>query len=298
MLGRKDKSKQIEPAEPYFGEGSENIDSGSITIEKLSTEEIVNGSEAKVKKKEDVVSLPKQLLIGFYANVKLSDLKSYLYAKALNNMALENAFYGIQRFENGYLWELQEGGSGKGVLSSVVKILKYKNELIIPTDERAVRVIKKGSGGGISSFVLNDDDDVITTDGIEYKESLKPVKSSGFGAFMVSLVFCGVGVLAACSTLIFKYGLYHQPEPLKFVVTKVELPVTQMDAVSYVLQDPDSYLAKLTYKKGQGWSMDKNKEEKEIPVNDGKTDEERQLDILREKMNIKNAESVEGGNNE
>lgn len=258
-------------------------------ITKNKEADVVEQSKANtvVDKRERILSLPKQLMIGFYANIKPADLKNYLFAKAKSNMLPDNTYYAIKKFENGYLWELQEGGAGKGILSSVVEKLKTVDDIIIETADRPVRIMRKSSGDGISAFILNEDDKVTPTEGVVYKEKLKPVVRTGFGPFITSLVFAGAGVLAAASTLIFKYGLFHQPEPLKFVIEKEELPVSQMDAISWVLEDPNSYLTKLTYSKKDGWQMDKQVEEQK-PKDNSETLENvnKQIEALKDKLNL------------
>lgn len=245
-------------------------------------------------------SLPKQVMIGFYANIKKSDLKSYLRAKASNHMLPDNTYFGIRKYQNGYLWELHEGGSGRGVLSSLVEKLETDDFVIIETSDRNVKVLKKSVGEGISSFALNSDDIISPTEGIEFKDKLTPVKTTGFGFFVISSIYAGLGVFSAVGLLIFKYGLFHQPEPLKFVNENKELPVFQIDQVHSVLIDPNSYLYQLTYKKDVGWYMDKKEETvEEDPAKNEKLEEEleKQLEGLKNKLNLEETQE-EGPNKE
>lgn len=227
-------------------------------IKKISSKVSVNDAVLSdlAKKRAELLSMPKQMLIGFYANVKESDLRNYLLAKASSNMLVDNAFYGIKKFENGYLWELQEGGAGKGVLSSLSRLLKEKDDIIISTSSRSIRVMRKSTGEGITSFVLNDDDDVNQTPGVEFTDNLKNVKSTGFGAFAVTLPLGIVGLLAPFIMLFFKYGYFDQSKSLEYVVDNKNLPITQIDQIHYAFNDPSFYLNKLHYNGKDGWQID------------------------------------------
>lgn len=265
----------------------------------LDADKKVDEVESSVKKVKDrKFSLPKQMMVGFYANIKKSDLKNYLRAKASNHMIPENTYFGIKKYQNGYLWELHEGGSGKGILSSLAEVLKTKDDVIIETSDKNVRVLKKSVGDGISSFSLNNDDVTTPTNGIEFKDKLTPVKNTGFGFFVISSMFGTLGVLSALGVLVYTTVLFDRPEPLKFVIEDDELPVSQMDAINWVLEDPNSYLYKLTYKKGSGWSMDKKEEKLEpaIKEKDTKMEDEvnKQLDKLKEKMNLDSNKDIDG----
>lgn len=270
---------------------------------------VANEAENKEQKESTTVkatkfkfSLPKQVMVGFYANIKKSDLKNYLRAKAANHMVPDNTYFGIRKYQNGYLWELHEGGSGKGILSSLAKKLEQQDDIIIETSDKSVRVLKKSVGEGISSFALNSDDVVTPTEGIEYKDSLSPVKTTGFGFFVFSAIFASLGVLSAVGVLIFKYGLYHQSEPLMFVIEDKELPVFQMDQINHVLSEPNSYLYQLVYKKGTGWHMDKKTEEQKEKKKDNSAIEaelNKQLESLKDKMELeKDATNTEGPSKE
>jgi hypothetical protein len=258
-----------------------------------------NKPTSKITKvRERKFSLPKQMMIGFYSNIKKSDLKNYLLAKANSHMLPDNTYFGIKKYENGYLWELQEGGSGKGILSSLIETLKTQDDIIIETSDKNVRVLKKSVGDGISSFSLNGDDIVTPTESIVFKDKLKAVKTTGYGFFVVSTIFGFMGILAATGLLIFKFGLFHQPKPLKFVIEDEALPVSQMDAINGVMRDPQSYLYKLTYNKVSAWSMSV-KQEAPQEKKESNIDKElsKQLEDLKKKLNLE-VPTEEGDSNE
>jgi hypothetical protein len=270
---------------------------------KISVDESNNTEQAEpsvVKASEFRFSLPKQVMVGFYANIKKSDLKSYLRAKAHNHMTPDNTYYGIKKFQNGYLWELHEGGSGKGILSSLAEKLKVQDNIIIETSDKNIRVLRKAVGEGISSFQLNSEDVVTPTEGIVYKDKLSPVKTTGYGFFVFSAIFASLGVFSAVGLLIFKYGLFHESEPLMFVKENKELPVFQMDHINNVINDPNAYLYQLTYRKGTGWYMDKKLEQPSKKVKDKKLEKElsKQLESLKDKMNLQEGPNKAGESNE
>jgi len=223
----------------------------------------------------DGISMPKQLMIGYYANIKKKDLETFIYSRAESNMSIGNSFFNIIKYEDGYIWELHEGGSGKGVLKSVIELLKTNEDVVIPIDDRLVKISRKNNSGGVSCYLLSKDDNISPTDGVKYHDSLTPVRNSGYGLFLFGCIFAVIGVISIFLSVLFKYVIYDKEKNFVFNEQTSSAPITQIPIIDKILMENETYVETLVFK-NKKWIINKNKE---IKIEKDKN-EQSQVDML------------------
>ncbi|WP_274036153.1 hypothetical protein, partial [Vibrio parahaemolyticus] len=97
----------------------------------------------QTKEKEIVVSEPIEFYMGYYAKVTKKEVKEYLFNFASANVTpIDNAFYNIVSYGEGYLWEIHEGGSGCGALTSIIEELDDSDSVTIIKENFSLAVVK------------------------------------------------------------------------------------------------------------------------------------------------------------
>ncbi|MCX8796287.1 hypothetical protein [Vibrio parahaemolyticus] len=169
------------------------------SIINVSDEKNKNGFFAKKSKKHDkkkqtkekevVVSEPIEFYMGYYAKVTKKEVKEYLFNFASANVTpIDNAFYNIVSYGEGYLWEIHEGGSGRGALTSIIEELDDSDSVTIIKENFSLAVVKdeeKISVAKISAANLKYHKE---NKNIVFKDKMKKFTSSGYGFFVFSLI--------------------------------------------------------------------------------------------------------------
>lgn len=213
-----------------------------------------------------MVSAPNQLMIGFYSNVKKKDVERFIRARAESKMSLKSAWYNIVRYEDGFAWELHEGGSGRGVLKSVIRLLDSEPQVTICLSNETIKVTRRTNHSGLVAFRIPDSEDVEETPSIEYVDSMKPVLKSGLGLFVTGLVFAALGILAVFLASLFKFVLLNENEPYQHAKQVTDLPISQIQKLEYVtnLEGDGVFIQSLIYKDGK-WQVNTGVEEPQAP---------------------------------
>lgn len=143
----------------------------------------------QAKDKEVVVSEPIEFYMGYYAKVTKKEVKEYLFNFASANVTpIDNAFYNIVSYGEGYLWEIHEGGSGRGALTSIIEELDDSDSVTIIKENFSLAVVKdeeKISVAKISAANLKYHKE---NKNIVFKDKMKKFTSSGYGFFVFSLI--------------------------------------------------------------------------------------------------------------
>ncbi|EJG0765804.1 hypothetical protein C4G84_RS18505 [Vibrio parahaemolyticus O5:K30] len=143
----------------------------------------------QTKEKEVVVSEPIEFYMGYYAKVTKKEVKEYLFNFASANVTpIDNAFYNIVSYGEGYLWEIHEGGSGRGALTSIIEELDDSDSVTIIKENFSLAVVKdeeKISVAKISAANLKYHKE---NKNIVFKDKMKKFTSSGYGFFVFSLI--------------------------------------------------------------------------------------------------------------
>jgi len=172
----------------------------SISLEKEYGEDISDEMDFEV---------PLDVHIGFYSNIKEKQVKKHVLSYAEKNFSsLNDVTYQILAHEDGFLFEIQQSGSGLGYISDYMEN-DYDDALII-TSSNIYRVAPS-THGGFRLVKLTDDDvkDVSNNpdnfDILEGRDKLKPLKSTGFGFFVFASIFFALSVLSVGVSASLKY---------------------------------------------------------------------------------------------
>lgn len=233
----------------------------NITLEKEHNEATVTFDE-KYSKVE--ISSPNSILIGYYSDIKLHDLKAYLYNMAEEELVLKSSFYQIIKYESGYIWEIQEGGEGKGVLKSLISLLETHEDVIIETSKRNIKIKKKDNGLGIVSYFLNESDNSTQTPGIYFSDKMKRLKSTGypFYKFGKSILFAGIFCIFLSYT--FKYVVFNKERMISHSAINIELPISKIEQIKKINASDNNFIESIVYK-NKKWEIIESSTKKAIP---------------------------------
>lgn len=215
-----------------------------------------------LKKEKNILteagSRPKQLVIGFYSSIKKKDLESYIYGRASNGMSLRNCHFNILKYRDGYVWELHEGGDGKGVISSVISLLESSETVIVNLDDRQMRLSKKHNGN-IACYLINEDDRQNETEGVAFTDDMKLVVTRGYGLYAFSKWLLISSIFALFLSMVFKYVIYNQRDELLFPNSAIEMPHTKIPEIKSAMMEHEVYVSNITFK-NKKWEINKEKE--------------------------------------
>ena len=208
------------------------------------------GAEGEI---DEAANWPRQIQIGFMTEVKKKDLLRYIGEWVSDNATSKSAcFYQILPYNGGLAYEIQEGGSGSGVLKSAIETLSRHSEVIIPSSERYLQLSIKPSG--FSSYLLDEFETKLPSPELVFKDQLKPVFSRHHGLMVAGLLSALLGVATICSAWFMVYGVYNKEKVPVYANAHYELPSQQLRKVSDVLNQPNSYLDRLEFK-GDKWNL-------------------------------------------
>lgn len=131
--------------------------------------------------------LPLDIHIGFYSNITEKNVKRHVLAYAEKNFSsLNDVFYQIVKHEDGYLFEIHQGGDAKGYISDYIEN-SYDDAIIITADN--VYRMTPSVHGGVRLVKLTDDDVQEVSknpdkfDILDGNDNLKALKSNFFWFF-------------------------------------------------------------------------------------------------------------------
>jgi len=208
------------------------------------------GAEGEVA---EAANWPRQIQVGFMTEVKKKDLLRYIGEWVFDNATSKSAcFYQILPYNGGLAYEIQEGGSGSGVLKSAIETLSRHSEVIIPSSERYLQLSIKPTG--FSSYLLDEFETKLPSPELVFRDQLKPVFSRHHGLMVAGLLSALLGVATICSAWFMVYGIYNKGKVPVYANAHYELPSEQLRKVSDVLNQPNSYLDRLEFK-GDKWNL-------------------------------------------
>ncbi|MGD1524474.1 hypothetical protein [Vibrio owensii] len=203
-------------------------------------------------------SMPQQIMYGYYAHIKKKDLINYLDAKAKKSLAADCSFYNVVPYKDGFLWELHEGGSGKGALHSLKAKLGAGDEPItIKSASGGVRVTKNNIKATVDCFKLSDEDDLTQTSGISFRDNMTPVVNKGFGLFVTGTILFSLSVLSFFLAALFKFVLFNNHEMAEVHRTKITMPITAYERLLNVGKNDDRIYARNLYLERKEWKIKK-----------------------------------------
>ncbi len=197
----------------------------------------------------DAVALPNMVLMGFQSGSSKKDLMLYLRSKVQDSMDPATAKYQLLKEAGGYYWELHDCGSGHGVLSSVIELLREQDEVVFATSECLIKVTGRANTDGICTFVLNEDDAASVTGGVTYKDPMRSMSNQGTAVMYFGLWYAGLGLVSLMLALTFKYVLLNQFDPRAAKTDAPPVPYTMHSKIKSVLAQPGAYLESLSWDK-------------------------------------------------
>lgn len=201
----------------------------------------------------EVANWPKQIHIGFMAQVKKRDLLFHIGEWVTDNASSKaSCFYQITPYSGGFAYEIQEGGSGQGVLKSALETLGRHSEVIIPSSERYLQLSIKQPG--FSSYLLDEDDSRLPSPELTFKDQLKPVFSRHHGLMTAGILSALLGLAAIGSSWFMVYAIYNKDKVPVYAKTRYELPSEQLRKVNDILNQGNSYLQRLEFKADR-WNL-------------------------------------------
>lgn len=209
---------------------------------------------------------PIQVLLGYLADVSEKDAAAYALAIAAKHVvADELAWYGVRKYQQGYAYEVHEGGAGKAYLPAI--LAKFDADLAGNPDaqpepvyiQTAVHVVRVEHDNNRGLVAMHMPESVAMTDTISPSGALKPVVATGKGVLLIGAVLLFSGLLALTAASFGRYRPYA-PKP-QAPVARVDLrplPWAQWHRLTH--QPADQYVTALVYKDGV-WSVKTAKKE-------------------------------------
>lgn len=189
-----------------------------------------NNPQKEKKVKIRPVLVPDYLLMGFQEGVSKKDLLLYLRSKASEIGDPDLAKFQILKKDGGFYWELHDCGSGHGILKDVLLKLETESSVVIKTSRKPIKISRNKKGSGLSIAILTDDTTELPTEGVQYKDKMSSMNSSGTGLLVFSAIFALLGVLSAFLAITFKYGILNKEKVVELPVVKV-LPYSKLRAI-------------------------------------------------------------------
>lgn len=177
-----------------------------------------------LERNSDAASIPFDIHIGFYKDVSKSDVINLVKGYAEKNFNTKgNIFYQIKKHSDGYLFEIHQGGSGRGYLSDLLDKFD-KDNLIIVTSEYVYKVYQSHQSGTKLLKITNNQLDDLKNNLSEYtllKSAEKINKVAGLERYLLffSFIICVLGLISASLVSgIYVYSVYFKgvPNQLEF----------------------------------------------------------------------------------
>jgi hypothetical protein len=245
---------------------------------RVQEEEFVDTDESE---DEDVESLPKILIIGHYSNIKKKDLVKYLFNRASTNMDISNAYYDIQKFDDGFIWSLQEGGADLGCLTSLKSLLDNgETNIVINVDNRQLQIIRKPYQSGFSSFLINAEEKLDPSEGIAFTDKIKPVVKQGLALLWFSIGLFAVSIVFLFLSALFKFVIYNTEQQASVSETEIEMPHT---VGNKLIVQSDEYISEIKFSNGRWNNPVRTKEQVAAPTKESDVVNEA-ADLLKQEV--------------
>jgi hypothetical protein len=240
-----------------MGDEIKHIDSPELSSDDFDNEEV----------NEDL-SIPLDIHIGFYSNVNLKQVKSHVLSYAEKNFnSLNDVYYQIKKFEDGFLFEIHQGGSQRGYLSDYIEN-NYDDALIVTSGN--IYRASDSIHGGIRLVKLTDEDVRAVSSNpenfeiLEARDKLTKLKATGFGFFVFASVLFVVSVLSIGISASVKYLVLDKTDAIYFTnigktyphefIAKIQNEMYQMDLSSEFFK---SFTYDSSKKEGEQWKVEK-----------------------------------------
>lgn len=199
---------------------------------------------------------PLKVLIGFLPDSSEKDTYFYMLGVAEKNLDSENIGYAsLMKFENGFAYEIHEGGAGRGYLESILSHFRSlpsfaaeeTHRAFIRTATRTVRVERTPTG--LYSVILPESDATPQSEWLTTGKKLSPLVEKRTGLFLAGVVLFLSGLVA----LMGGYATRYQPyTPSVVNIERVpvdKLPHSQWSRLTSI--QPGDYVMALKFEKNE-----------------------------------------------
>lgn len=208
-------------------------------------------------KRSNTLSAPIRILMGYLAGVSKRDASEFARSMAERYCSqLEIVNVGIYAYADGFVYEIQEGGDGRGYFPSILRKAQRENSqelsAILKSGERLVKIVLKP--GALQCLLLPTETDA-QPEPIEPTGSMSPLENLGYGFLLAASILFVSGFSALLVTgLLFRYAPPQPPAPI---------PPHQQTALEYwnhsghflyEKMPPSQYLASMHYING-AWGL-------------------------------------------
>lgn len=215
-----------------------------------------------------VVSVPMDVHIAFYSSITKKQVKNHVIAYAEKNFnSLNDVTYQIIKHEDGYLFEIQQGGDGLGYVSDYLES-GYDDALIV-TSDNVYRISSSIHGGLRLVKLTNEDVREVTRNPesfniLEGKDKLKDLRTKGFAFFVFATVMVLVATLSLAASAGIKYVLLDKEEVVFFTNMDKTFPhefIPEMQNEIYQMDMSSEYFKNFVYDSSRfgdrKWTLEK-----------------------------------------
>lgn len=235
-------------------------------------EEGAGGRFAKLRSKlrrpgsdrAEVFEAPIRVLVGFLPEVSERDASEFamgVAAKHFDNLGI--SYYDAFKHDNGYAYEVHEGGSGRAYLPEILKYYKSlgafnpedDNKVVVRTGTRAVEVCR--ARNGLSAVLLPEESKPAAPAWLKPTQAMRPAINKRTGFLVTGAVLFVSGFIAALTSgFIFRLQPYAAPVPTKMEeISYLRLPYSQWPQLQAQAGSQDRYVKALKYEKG-AWRIE------------------------------------------
>lgn len=178
--------------------------------------------------RKGVKGRPTQVFIGFLANGSKHDAIKYAIGVAERNAtSVENAAYAVFPWNDGWAYEVHEGGPFRAYLPAILRFFDAQNDtrldelaVTITTARRSVRVERTHTG--LAGFILPESSQDEQTEWLEPGPRLKPAVPVRLGVLAAGGAIFGTGFLAMLVAMMLR------PEAPVITAARQDIPYDQL----------------------------------------------------------------------
>lgn len=248
-------SAETEPPEALSLDNVLEGQTVSATQEKSLVDED-SSLESKNKKRKHF-ALPIRVLMGFLPDVSEKDARDYALGVAERHFDQPAiAFFDAFKYEEGYAYEVHEGGVGLAYLPEILAYFKTlgpfeageEHRITILTGSRKVQVQRTRSG--ISAILLPESATQLETDWLTPSQKMSPALNQRTGLLIAGAVFFVTGFFAVllASSITRIQPIIEAPPPAIERIVSERLPIHQWPLLANIT--PNMYVSKLVYENG------------------------------------------------
>lgn len=213
--------------------------------------------------------IPLRLLIGWLPKVSVRDARLYVTGLADKHcQSARDTGYLLVPFDNGWAYEVQEGGAGKAYLPALLKVFSEARKQETPLDEVDRFVIETSSRRvqvelqpeGFSAVYLPESALTPATQGLIAETPLRTLVPERRSVLFIGGAILAAGVLSFAASLIWRYQPQLTPNAPVVSFGKGSLAYDQWNLLVSTPIPPGTMVTKLEYTKGK-WDVVKGPSE-------------------------------------